>query len=190
MRGDQISNFLRVADEQGSHIYVKAYGESFLRTFTSLIEKQTQVAKRKGILISTLWSANALSRRISLTNLPKGSLKTIDTVTMFLGSRESAFPDIVMIPSPASLESILIEVERLITEDKAGYSFLIVDSLDTLAGGHPKSIMDAFFKYITNRLLEEDITLIIFDQQQVANEISRSVISLMDHNLNLMKVEQ
>lgn len=190
MNGNQLSNFLRVADEQGTHIYVRASGESFLRSFTSLIEKQTQLAKRKGILISTLWSANALSRRISLSNLPKGSLKTIDTVTMFIGSRDSSHPDIVMVPSPASLESILIEMERLITEDKDGYSLLIIDSFHTLARGHPKGVVDAFFKYMTNRLLEEDITFIIFDQNPEPDDIDRSIISLMDHNLDLMKVGQ
>ncbi|MDG6225053.1 MAG: hypothetical protein QCI82_06025 [Candidatus Thermoplasmatota archaeon] len=191
MNGNQLSNFLRVTDEQGSHIHVKVSGEAFLRTFTSLIEKQTQVAKRKGILISTLWSANALSRRVSLSNLPKNSLRIIDTVTMSLGSKETEIPNIITLPAPASLESILIEIERLMTEGKEEYSFLIIDSLGALSMDHPHSVMFEFFKYLTNRLLEEDVTFIIFDQDLDGTAaISRSISTLMDHNINMMKVEK
>jgi len=176
-----------VVGEQGSQIFVRASGETFIRTFTGLIERQTQVGKRKGILISTLWSANALSRRLSLTKLSKGSLKVIDTVSMQLGSPVPAMDDVIFLNAPVALESIMAELERVISDTKGVYTFLVIDCLDIFSDRFTYSQQSRFFNYVLNRMLEEDITVVVFDHSAEESRIAKEISSLMDHRIDMVK---
>ena len=188
METNQMQNLLLVVNEQGSHIYARASGETFIRSFTTIVEKQTQVAKKRGVLISTLWSANAISRRLGLSQLPKGALKIVDTVSLQLGSRVSRSEDVVFLATPASLESILVEIERQVGAKKGEFSFLILDSLTYFSRHFTRSQISDFFTYLLNRMLEEEITVIIFDQLQEGDgSVAQDIGALMDHRFDLMK---
>jgi hypothetical protein len=188
MDNTQLQNLLLVANEQGSHIYVKAAGETFIRSFTAVVEKQILVAKKRGILISTLWSANALSRRLGLSQLPRGSLKVVDAVSLQLGSRIALTEDIVFLATPAAPESILVSLERMVTDRKGQYSFLILDSMTYLNRHFSRSQISDFFTYLLNRMLEEDITVIIFDQDATDQVgAAHDISALMDHSFDLQK---
>jgi len=188
MSVSQADAFLRASDEQGSHIYVKVEGETFIKLFMNLIEKQTQKARRRGILLSTLWSANALSRRVSLSKVPKDSLKVIDVISLQLGSDITRSEDFIFLPTPASLESILVQIERLLRERKGERSFLIIDSLSYLSRYFSRDQIEEFFHYLQNRMLEEDITMLVFDQDIPGKGPASDVVPmLMDHRYEVGK---
>jgi hypothetical protein len=188
MESNQLQNLLLVVNEQGAQIYARASGEVFIRSFVTVIEKQTLVAKRSGILISTLWTANALSRRIGLSQVPRGSLKVIDTVSMRIGSSIARSDDIVFLASPPSLESILVAVERQLLERKGERTFLILDSLSSLSRRFSRGELDDFFTYLLNRMLEEEITVIVFDQFSDGEDGPvADIAAMMDHRFDLSK---
>lgn len=191
MDSNQMKNLLLVVNEQGSHIYERASGETFIRSFTTIVEKQTLVAKKKGILVSTLWSANALSRRLSLSQLPRGSLKVIDAISLGLGSRIARTDDIVFLPTPAAPESILVAIERLISTKKGEHSFLILDSLTYLNRHFSRIQISDFFTYLLNRMLEEEVTVVIFDQDAEGRDgAAQDIAALMDHRFDLLKEDE
>ena len=171
---------------QGSQIIISASGESFLKGFSKLINRFTRDKGSRGALLSTTWSANALTRRIGMSKLPKGSLKVIDTFSLSLGSKVPSSPDFIFLPTPVPLESILVEIERLIRNKNMESSFLILDSLTFINGYYTKGQLAEFFHYLLNRMLEEEITVVIFDQILDSDDPTKKLLtSIMDKSIIL-----
>jgi hypothetical protein len=182
MKPRKISNISEVMKDPGNQIYMVASGEKYLKSFSGLIENLTKEEGRNGIVLSTFWSANALSRRLSLAKLPKGSVKIIDTVSMTLGSTQITKEDFTFLSTPVSLESILVEIERLINIPNNDFSFFIVDSMTFLTKYYTSGELAEFFRFILNRMLEEEIRVVIYDQSFDPDDISGGQISgMMDH---------
>ncbi|MFO8051054.1 MAG: hypothetical protein R6V01_05075 [Thermoplasmatota archaeon] len=168
----------------GSQIIVDCRGETYLRSFSDIIRELTKEQGRRGILISTLWSANALSRRISLSKLPNESLKVIDTLSLSLGSAPPKGDDFVFLPTPVSLESILMGVEKLLITQKGGFNFLIIDSLSIMSKNYTTARMSEFFHFLLNRMLEEEMLVIMFDQGvEEGSTISKEISSFIDETV-------
>ncbi len=168
----------------GSQIIVDCRGETYLRSFSDIIRELTKEQGRRGILISTLWSANALSRRISLSKLPNESLKVIDTLSLSLGSAPPKGDDFVFLPTPVSLESILMGVEKLLITQKGGFNFLIIDSLSIMSKNYTTARLSEFFHFLLNRMLEEEMLVIMFDQGgEEGSTISKEISSFIDETV-------
>lgn len=186
MKPRKISNISEVLKDPGTQIYMVASGEKYLKSFSGLVENFTKDEGRSGIVLSTFWSANALSRRLSLAKHPKGSVKIIDTVSMTLGSTQIKKEDFTFLSTPVSLESILVEIERLIAIPNNDFSFFIVDSMTFLTKYYTSGEIAEFFRFILNRMLEEDIKVIIYDQAFDPENPSNARISgMMDHLVTL-----
>jgi hypothetical protein len=170
----------------GSQLHVISKGEKYLRSFSEIISRLSKEQGKKGILVSTLWSANALSRRISITKLPKGSLKVIDTISLSLGSNPSISDDFIFLSTPVSLELILMEVERLLISQKGQFNFLIMDSLSYLSRYYTPGQLSEFFHFLLNRMLEEEMLVVIFDQDGGEGSlISRELSSAIDQTVTI-----
>ncbi len=171
---------------KGSQIIISASGESFLTGFSELINRFTREKGSRGILLSTIWSANALTRRIGMSKLPKGALRVIDTFSLSLGSKVSSNPDFIFLPTPAPLESILVEIERAIRNKNNNSSFLVLDSLTFINSYYTKGQLSEFFHYLLNRMLEEEITVVIFDQVLDQDDPTKRLLtSIMDRTIIL-----
>lgn len=172
--------------EPGSQVFVYASGERFLRSFRDLLDDLCRKQGRSGILISTLWSANALSRRVAMSKLPRGSLKVVDTISLTLGSDIEESDVFSFLNTPASLESILIEVERIIERSGGKMAFVVLDSMTFLTKYYSPGQLSEFFQYLLSRSLEENLNLVVFDQLKSANDIvSLELSSLMDSVIDL-----
>lgn len=169
----------------GTQIHVVTSGEAYLKTFSELVMRLAKEQGRRGILISTLWSANALSRRLSISKLPRGSLKVIDTISLSLGSKVSKDEVFTFLSTPVSLESILMEIERSLSFDGPGHDFLVFDSLSFLSRYYTLGQLSEFFNFTFNRMLEDNITVVVFDNQEEGSKVSKELISLMDHSINI-----
>jgi KaiC/GvpD/RAD55 family RecA-like ATPase len=170
----------------GSQLLLRASGERYLNSFTELVSMLTRTEGSRGVLISTLWSANALSRRIGLGKLPRGSLKVIDTISLSLGSKATGSEGFIFLPTPSPLEYILVEIERLIKEHGKDMNFLILDTLTFLERHYTQGQLSEFFHYLLNRMLEEEITVIIFDQSPSGpSGIGDYLSSVMDRTINI-----
>ncbi|MGA1819431.1 MAG: hypothetical protein ACMUHU_00315 [Thermoplasmatota archaeon] len=171
----------------GAQIMISSSGEAFIKTFTELIERLTKKMGRKGVLISTQWSANALSRRISLTKLPKKSLRVIDTISLSMGSKLPVADDFAFLSTPVSLESILMEVERNFRSANGEYTFLVLDSLTHLKRYYTEGQISEFFHFLLNRMLEEQCLVILFDQERPGgSRVSDQLSNMIDHTLQLI----
>jgi hypothetical protein len=174
----------------GSQMLLRASGERYLKGISDLISILTREEGSQGVLLSTLWSANALSRRIGMSKLPRGSLKVIDTISLSLGSKVSGGDEFIFLPTPSPLEYILVEMERLIRERGKELNFLIIDSLTFLERYHTTGQLSEFFHYLLNRMLEEEITVIIFDQSPDSEKgIGPHLSSIMDRTVIVGKEE-
>lgn len=172
----------------GSQLIVRSKGEFYLRSFSDMMTRLTKSDGKRGILISTLWSANALSRRISISKLPKNSLKVIDTISLSLGSNPPSGDQFIFLSTPVSLESILMEVERLLINQKGHYNFIVLDSLNYLSKYYTIGQLSEFFHFLTNRMLEEEMLVVLFDQgDQDGHEISRELTSIIDQTVTITK---
>lgn len=172
--------------DPGTQMYILANGETYLNSLSELVENLVMGEKRKGLFLSTIWSANALSRRLSLSKLPKGSLKIIDTYSMNLGSSYKDREDFIFLATPVPLEMILAEIERLVSKKEGQFSFLIVDSLTTMKREYSPGQISEFFKYILSRTLEEEMKIVVFDQDpDSVSGVYREVSSTMDGVLDL-----
>ncbi|MGA1792434.1 MAG: hypothetical protein ACMUHM_00630 [Thermoplasmatota archaeon] len=171
----------------GAQIMISSSGEAFIKTFTELIERLTKKMGRKGVLISTQWSANALSRRISLSKLPKKSVKVIDTISLSMGSKLPATDDFAFLSTPVSLESILMEIERTFRGSNGEYTFLLLDSLTHLNRYYTEGQINEFFHFLLSRMLEEQCLVILFDQEPPgSSRISDQLSNMIDQTLQLM----
>lgn len=165
----------------GSQVILVASGERFLNGFPQIISHLTREKGNRGALLSTIWSANALSRRISLSKLPKGSLRIIDTVSLSMGSKITAKGNFTLLPSPVPLESILVELEKMIRSKGNGINFFILDSLSFLGKYYTKGQLGEFFHYVLNRMLEEEVTVIIMIQDHDREDPTLNLLeSIMD----------
>ncbi|MGA1821571.1 MAG: hypothetical protein ACMUIG_03490 [Thermoplasmatota archaeon] len=186
MKPRKISKISEVLKDPGTQVYAVAAGEKYLKSFSGLIEDLTKNQGRSGIVLSTFWSANALSRRLSLSKLPKGSVKIIDTVSMTLGSTQITKEDFTFLSTPVSLESVLVEIERLINIPNNDFSFFIVDSMTFLTKYYTGGEVAEFFRFILNRMLEEEIKVVIYDQTfDPGDPTSTQVSGMMDHLVTL-----
>jgi len=167
----------------GSQILVSASGETYIRNFNELIEKLAKKQGRSGILVSTQWSANALTRKISLSELPRNGLKIIDTISLSLGSRITPSEDFIFLTTPVSLESILMEIERIVRSKKGGYSFLVIDSLTHLNRYYTRGQLNEFFHFLLNRMLEEEFLVVMFDQGGEGSRTPEELMVMLDHKL-------
>jgi len=171
----------------GAQIMISSSGEAFIKTFTELIERLTKKMGRKGVLISTQWSANALSRRISLSKLPKKSVKVIDTISLSMGSKLPETDDFAFLSTPVSLESILMEIERTFRGSNGEYTFLVLDSLSHLNRYYSEGQINEFFHFLLSRMLEEQCLVILFDQEPPgSSRISDQLSNMIDQTLQLM----
>ena len=167
--------------EPGHQALLLASGERYLRSLTNLMNDLTKDPTRKGMLISTQWSANALGRRLSLSKVPKGNLRVIDTVSMTLGSAPGQSDDFRFLPAPAALESILIEVERWVRAGKGELDFLLIDTLSSFRKRYSREELLEFLHFLLNRMLEEEISTVIFDHtSQEGTQLTEELSSLMD----------
>ncbi|HHD16142.1 MAG TPA: hypothetical protein ENK47_05480 [Euryarchaeota archaeon] len=172
--------------KNGSQVIIKASGERYITGLSDLINRLVREEGDAGLLISTRWSSNALHRRIGFSKLPKGSLKVIDTISLSLGSRPASDPYFIFIPTPAPLESILIAVERSLKKGSKEMGFLMIDSLTYLKDHYTEGQLNEFFHYILNRMLENDISTFIFDQETGdGTAVSRRLASLMDNTVEI-----
>ena len=170
----------------GSQVLIRASGEPFLKAFSSTIERMTKQHGSKGILISTLWSAKAMSRRLSMGQLSKGTLKVVDTVSLSMGSSVPSMDDFIFLSTPSSLESILVAIERLLQSSGEDMQFLVLDSLTFLTNYYSPGQLSEFFNFLLNRMLEEEMTVIIFDQRtDEVTAVSKELSSKMDHTIVL-----
>ncbi len=172
----------------GSQILIRASGEKYLNGFSDIFSILTREEGSRGVLLSTLWSANALSRRIGMSKLPRGSLKVVDTISLSLGSRVTGGEEFIFLPTPSPLEYILVEIERLIKDQGKDINFLILDSLTFLERYYTLGQLSEFFHYLLNRMLEEEITVIVFDQSQDPDTgIGGQLSSIMDKTVEIGK---
>jgi hypothetical protein len=177
-----------ILNEEGTQIYVNARGERYIRTLTDLINHLTKEKGGKGIILSTLWTANALTRRLSLTKSPRGSLIVLDTVSMKIGSGITDKEDFVFLPPPVSLETMMIGMERILEKYEHDLSFLLIDSLSFFERNFSSGQFSEFLGYVLNRMLEENIRVVVFDQEEDgSNLFSRGVASIMDHSIVMDK---
>ncbi len=184
MAGKDLDPIKKALKEQGSQVFVRASGGSYIKAISGLVEDMCGKEGQRGILISTQWSANAISRRLAITKLPKNSLRVIDTVSLTMGSGLENNDVFRFLPTPASLESILMEVERI--SKKGGSSFLMVDSLSYLIKYYSQGQLSEFFQYLLNRMLEDEMNVIIFDQMMSdPSPISLELSSIMDRIIDL-----
>ncbi len=168
----------------GSQILVTATGENYIRTFSEIIDRLSKKGGRKGIIVSTQWSANALTRRVSLSKLPPGSLKVIDTISLSLGVRMAPKDDFVFLNTPVSLESLLMEIERIVRAKGSDFNYLLIDSLTHLDRYYTKGQLSEFFHYLLNRMLEEEFLVIIFDQEsEKGSKAYDELQALLDHTI-------
>ena len=186
MPGKDMDPFKKALKDQGSQVFVRASGGSYIKAISRLVDDMCGKEGQRGILISTQWSANAISRRLAITKLPKNSLRVVDTVSLTMGSGLENNDVFRFLPTPASLESILMEVERI--SRKGESSFLIVDSLSYLIKYYSQGQLSEFFQYLLNRMLEEEMNVIVFDQMASApSPISQELSSIMDKTIDLDK---
>jgi len=172
----------------GTQLLIKASGEDYLKGFADMIEMMTKEKGSRGMLVSTIWSANALSRRIGLSKLPRNSLKVIDTVSLSLGSNIQTNPDFTFLPNPVPLESILVVMERALRDQTIDIDFLVFDSMTFFRRYYTQGQLSEFFNYIMNRMLEEEITLMILDQNpEIDDGISKMMGSTMDRVIHIKK---
>jgi KaiC/GvpD/RAD55 family RecA-like ATPase len=172
----------------GSQVLIDAKGEKYIKSFSEIIERLTKKQGRRGILVSTQWSANALTRRISISKLPKNSLRVIDTISLSMGSRITQSEDFVYLSTPVSLEAILMEIERTVRTGRGDANFLIIDSLTHLKRYYTDGQLSEFFHFLLNRMMEEEFTVLLFDQEEIeGSRISTELSSVMDHTLTLSK---
>ncbi len=172
----------------GTQLLIKASGEDYLKGFADIIEMMTKEKGSRGMLVSTIWSANALSRRISLSKLPRNSLKVIDTVSLSLGSNIQTNPDFTFLPNPVPLESILVVMERALRDQTIDVDFLVFDSMTFFRRYYTQGQLSEFFNYIMNRMLEEEITLMVLDQNpEIDDGISKMMGSTMDRVIQIKK---
>ncbi|MBN1540391.1 MAG: hypothetical protein JW939_09625 [Candidatus Thermoplasmatota archaeon] len=170
----------------GAQVLVFASGEVYIRSFTGILERLVTDQGRKGILISTQWSANALMRKISLSKMPRNSLKVIDTVSLSLGSGLTSMEEFIFLTTPASLESILAEVERGLRSEGSEYNFLVIDSITHLKRHHTDGELCEFFHLLLNRLLEEQFLVMLFEQEKLEDDnVSRMISSMIDQTFEL-----
>jgi hypothetical protein len=170
----------------GSQILIRVSGENYLKGFSDIFSILTREEGSRGVLLSTLWSANALSRRISMSKLPRGSLKVVDTISLSLGSKATGGDEFIFLPTPSPLEYILVEIERLIKDQGKDINFLILDSLEFLERYYTLGQLSEFFHYLLNRMLEEEITVIIFDQSPDTHAgIGGQLSSVMDRTVEI-----
>jgi archaellum biogenesis ATPase FlaH len=81
---------------------------------------------------------------------------------------------------------ILIEIERILVNQKGEYSFLIVDSMTSMKSFFTSSQISEFFRYLLSRMLEEEMKVIVFDQDsQKDDETVGKVSSVMDGLVDL-----
>ena len=188
MPGKDLDPIKKALKEQGSQVFVRASGGGYIKAISGLVDDMCRKEGRRGILISTQWSANAISRRLAITKLPKNSLRVVDTVSLTMGSGMENNDVFRFLPTPASLESILMEVERIMGSKRGEISFLIVDSLSYLIKYYSQGQLSEFFQYLLNRMLEDGINVIIFDQMTSApSPISQELSSIMDRMIDLDK---
>jgi KaiC/GvpD/RAD55 family RecA-like ATPase len=172
----------------GSQVLVITSGETYLKSFAEIIERLTKKQGRRGILISTQWSANALTRRAAMSKLPRNSLKVIDTISLSLGSKITPNEDFIFLSTPVSLEAILMEIERTIRSGGGDFNFLILDSLTHLKRYYTQGQLSEFFHFILNRMLEEEFTVLVYDQEEDENSrVSMELSAMIDHTLTLSK---
>ena len=170
----------------GSQVLVAVSGEKYIKSFSEIIERLTKKQGRRGILVSTQWSANALTRRISLSKLPKNSLKIIDTISLSIGSKLTPSDDFVYLSTPVSLESILMEIERTMRAGKGNHNFLVLDSLTHLRRYYTDGQLSEFFHFLLNRMLEEEFSVLLFEQEDIeGSRISKELSSIIDHTLTI-----
>ncbi len=175
---------------KGSQLLIQVSGERYLKGISDLISRLTKEKGSKGILLSTLWSSNALSRRIGLSKLPRGSLNVIDTISLSLGSKVTGGEGFIFLPTPSPLEYILVEMERLIREYGDDLKFFVLDSLTVIDRYYTQGQLSEFFHYLMNRMLEEEITVIIFDQSpDGVPGIGAHLSSIMDRTIRIGKEE-
>ncbi len=170
----------------GSQALALVTGETYLKSFAEIIERLTKKQGRRGLLISTQWSANALTRRVAMSKLPRNSLKVIDTISLSLGSKITPSEDFVFLSTPVSLEAILMEIERTIRAGGGDYNFLIIDSLTHLKRYYTMGQLSEFFHFLLNRMLEEEFTVLIFDQdEEETSRVFTELSGMIDHTLSL-----
>ncbi len=188
MPGKDLDPIKKALKDPGSQVFVRASGGGYIKAISGLVDDLCGKGGRRGILISTQWSANAISRRLAITKLPKNSLRVVDTVSLTMGSGLENNEVFRFLPTPASLESILMEVERIIGSKKGEISFLIVDSLSYLSKYYSKGQLSEFFQFLLNRMVEDEMNVIIFDQMaQTHSPISQELSSIMDRTVDLEK---
>ena len=181
---DITENHLR----KGSQIAVRASGEEYLKGLTEMVNRMTREKGARGLFVSTMWSANALSRRISFPKLPQNSMRVIDTVSLSIGSKLVNNPDFVFLPNPVPLESLLVVIERSLRDPAFEVNFLIFDSLSFFRRYYTQGQLNEFFNYIMNRMLEEEVNLIVMDQNpEVEDGLSRMMDSTMDRVIKIGK---
>jgi KaiC/GvpD/RAD55 family RecA-like ATPase len=172
----------------GSQVLIEVSGEKYNKSFSEIIERLTKKQGRRGILISTQWSANALTRRVSISKLPKNSLKVIDTISLSIGSKLTPSEDFVYLSTPVSLEAILMEIERTIRAGRGDHNFLILDSLTHLKRYYTDGQLSEFFHFLLNRMLEEEFSVLLFEQEEIeGSRISKELSSIIDHTLTISK---
>jgi KaiC/GvpD/RAD55 family RecA-like ATPase len=172
----------------GSQVLIEVSGEKYIKSFSEIIERLTKKQGRRGILISTQWSANALTRRVSISKLPKNSLKVIDTISLSIGSKLTPSEDFVYLSTPVSLEAILMEIERTIRAGRGDHNFLILDSLTHLKRYYTDGQLSEFFHFLLNRMLEEEFSVLLFEQEEIeGSRISKELSSIIDHTLTISK---
>ncbi|MGA1866136.1 MAG: hypothetical protein ACMUFK_01570 [Thermoplasmatota archaeon] len=170
----------------GAQVLVSASGEAYIRSFTGIIERLVKDQGRKGILISTQWSANALTRRITMSKMPRNSLKVIDTISLSLGSGLNNMEEFVFLATPASLEAILSEVERSIRSESFKFNFLVIDSLTHLKRHYTDGQLCEFFHLLLNRMLEEQYLVVLFDHEKLEDtNVSKVISSMIDQTYEL-----
>lgn len=172
----------------GSQVLISASGEKYIKSFSEVIERLTKKMGRRGILISTQWSANALKRRISMSKLPKNSLKVIDTISLSIGSKLTPSEDFVYLSTPVSLEAILMEIERTVRAGRGEHNFLVLDSLTHLKRYYTDGQLSEFFHFLLNRMLEEEFSVLLFEQEEIkGSRISEELSAMIDHTLMISK---
>ncbi|MBN1390119.1 MAG: hypothetical protein JXA22_05700 [Candidatus Thermoplasmatota archaeon] len=179
---EEVMSIPKPALRPGAQVLAYASGEAYIKEFAEIIEHLAKRQGRRGILISTQWSANALTRRISLSKMPRMGLKVIDTISLSLGSRISSGDDFVFLSTPVSLESILIEIERILRSQNNECSFLVLDSFTSLKRYYTQGQLSEFFHFLLNRMLEEQLLVVMFDQEAPeGSRVSMELSSTIDH---------
>lgn len=186
MKADSVKNINDNHFTKGSQVCIKASGEDYLKGLSDIVSRMTKEKGKRGVLVSTIWSANALSRRLSLSKLPNGSMRVVDTVSLSLGSKIVKNPDFTFLPDPVPLESILVVMERMLNDAAFRVNFLIFDSLSFFRRYYTQGQLTEFFNYVMNRMLEEEVNLIVLDQEkEMDDSISKMMASNMDRVIDI-----